>query len=198
MQTSKLLWALFAAAALTAGCATEHAASAEKPAAEHASAPAEHAPAAAEKAAEHAKPAAAAAEAKKKKTKASKEPAAKSDAAKPIAAAPAAETAKADAPKTEAPKSEQKGGALSEADGVALAKKSNCFACHALDHKVVGPGWKDVANKYRGQGDAEAKLIAKVAKGGSGVWGGTAMPANSPAVKDADIKALVKFILSLK
>ena len=87
---------------------------------------------------------------------------------------------------------------LSETEGRALAQKSNCFSCHSIDKKVVGPAWKDVAAKYRGDTSAEDKLIAKVSKGGSGVWGSVPMPANSPAVKDADIKALVKFLLSLK
>ena len=79
----------------------------------------------------------------------------------------------------------------------ALAKKYNCLACHAVDHKVVGPAYKDVAKKYAGQKDAEAKLIEKVKKGGSGVWGNIPMPPNS-AVPDADIKKLVEWILSLK
>jgi cytochrome c len=79
----------------------------------------------------------------------------------------------------------------------AMAKKYNCLACHAVDHKVVGPAYKDVAKKYAGQKDAEAKLIEKVKKGGSGVWGNIPMPPNS-AVPDADIKKLVEWILSLK
>jgi cytochrome c len=76
----------------------------------------------------------------------------------------------------------------------AMAKKYNCLACHAVDKKVVGPAYKDVAKKYKGQADAEAKLIEKVKKGGSGVWGPIPMPPNS-AVPDADIKALVEWIL---
>lgn len=80
----------------------------------------------------------------------------------------------------------------------ALAQKSGCFACHMIEKKLVGPSWNEIAAKYRGQKDAEAKLIAKVAKGGSGVWGSTPMPPNSPKVGDSDIKVLVRFILSLK
>ena len=80
----------------------------------------------------------------------------------------------------------------------ALAQKSGCFACHAVDKKMVGPAWNDVAVKYRGQKDAETKLVAKVAKGGSGVWGAMPMPPNEPRVKEEDIRALVRFILSLK
>jgi cytochrome c len=79
-----------------------------------------------------------------------------------------------------------------------LAQKSGCFACHTVEKKLVGPGWNDVAAKYHGQKDAEAMLVAKVTKGGSGVWGAVPMPPNSPKVGDAEIKTLVRFILSLK
>jgi len=78
-----------------------------------------------------------------------------------------------------------------------LAKKSGCFACHAVDKKLVGPAYKDVAAKYRGQKDAAAKLFKKVKEGGTGVWGTVPMPPNSH-VPDADIHALVKWVLSLK
>ncbi len=81
-------------------------------------------------------------------------------------------------------------------DMPALAKKNNCTACHAIDRKLVGPSWMDVAKKYKGDKQAEARLVAKVKKGGSGVWGPAAMPPQ-PAVKDADAAELVKFILSL-
>lgn len=79
----------------------------------------------------------------------------------------------------------------------ALAKKYNCLACHSVDKKVVGPSYKDVAAKYRGDAGAEARLVAKVKNGGSGVWGPIPMPPNS-SVPDADVKALVKWVLSLK
>jgi len=79
----------------------------------------------------------------------------------------------------------------------AMARKYNCLACHAVDKKIVGPAYKDVAKKYAGQKDAQAKLVQKVEKGGSGVWGNIPMPPNS-AVPDADVKALVNWILSLK
>jgi len=79
----------------------------------------------------------------------------------------------------------------------ALAKKSGCLACHGVDKKVLGPGFKDVAAKYKGDASAEGKLVTKVKVGGSGVWGPMPMPANSPQVKDADIKTIVKWILSL-
>ncbi|PXX46178.1 MULTISPECIES: c-type cytochrome [Aquitalea] len=80
---------------------------------------------------------------------------------------------------------------------LALAQKNNCLSCHAVDHKVVGPAYKDVAKKYAGDKGAEAKLIAKVKAGGSGVWGPIPMPPNSQ-VSDADIKTLVKWVLSQK
>jgi len=78
-----------------------------------------------------------------------------------------------------------------------LAKKHNCFACHAVDKKLVGPSYKDVAAKYRDDPKAEAKLYEKVKKGGQGVWGQVPMPPNSQ-VPDNDIHALVKWILSQK
>jgi cytochrome c len=78
-----------------------------------------------------------------------------------------------------------------------LATKSGCMACHAIDKRVVGPSYKEVAAKYRGDKSAEAKLIDKVKKGGVGVWGQVPMPPNTQ-VKDEDVKALVKWVLSLK
>ena len=78
-----------------------------------------------------------------------------------------------------------------------LAKKHNCLVCHQVDKKVVGPSYKDVAAKYANDKTAEAKLFDKVKKGGVGVWGQVPMPPN-PTVPDADVKALVKWILSQK
>ena len=78
-----------------------------------------------------------------------------------------------------------------------LAKKYACFACHSVDKKVVGPSYKEVAAKYRTDKTAEAKLVEKVKKGGTGVWGQTPMPPNG-AVPDADVRALVKWVLSAK
>jgi len=78
-----------------------------------------------------------------------------------------------------------------------LAKKDGCLLCHAVDKKVVGPAYKEVAAKYKGDKSMEAKLIEKVKKGGSGVWGQIPMPPNSPQVKDEDIKTIVQWILSL-
>lgn len=79
----------------------------------------------------------------------------------------------------------------------ALAQKSGCLACHGVQNKVVGPAYKDVAAKYKNDKGAEAKLVAKVKAGGSGVWGPVPMPANSPQVKDEDIKTIVQWVLSL-
>lgn len=76
-------------------------------------------------------------------------------------------------------------------------KSSGCTACHAIDKKLVGPAYKDVAAKYRNDKGAEAKLVEKVKKGGSGVWGPVPMPPH-PQLKDADIHAMVKYVLSLK
>ena len=78
-----------------------------------------------------------------------------------------------------------------------LAQKKNCMACHAVDKKVIGPAYKDVAAKYAGQKDAADKLAQKVLKGGSGTWGVVPMPAN-PQVSDAEAKQLVAWILGLK
>ena len=78
-----------------------------------------------------------------------------------------------------------------------LAKKHACFACHTVDKKMVGPSYKDVAAKYRGDKTASAKLFEKVKKGGQGAWGQVPMPPNAQ-VPDADIKTLVKWILSQK
>lgn len=86
------------------------------------------------------------------------------------------------------------GPAFAQAD---LAQKKNCLACHAVDKKVLGPAYKDVAAKYAGQKDAVDKLAAKVLKGGTGVWGNIPMPAN-PQVTEAEAKQLVGWILTLK
>ncbi|HSI53559.1 MAG TPA: c-type cytochrome, partial [Ramlibacter sp.] len=71
----------------------------------------------------------------------------------------------------------------------ALATAKNCMACHAIDKKLVGPSYKEVAAKYAGQKDAVDKLAAKIVKGGSGVWGAVPMPANAQ-VNDAEAKKL--------
>lgn len=78
-----------------------------------------------------------------------------------------------------------------------LAKKNACTACHAIDKKLVGPAYKEVAAKYKGNAKAQAMLEEKVKKGGTGAWGQVPMPPNAN-VKDEDIKTLVKWILGLK
>jgi cytochrome c len=78
-----------------------------------------------------------------------------------------------------------------------LATKNACTACHAVDKKLVGPSYKDVAKKYAGNAKAEAMLAEKVKKGGVGVWGQVPMPPNAN-VKDADVQTLVKWILATK
>ncbi len=78
-----------------------------------------------------------------------------------------------------------------------LAKQKRCLTCHAADKKMMGPSFKDIAAKYKGQADAPAKLAVKVKKGGTGVWGKVPMPPNA-AVSDADIKTLVAWILATK
>jgi cytochrome c551/c552 len=75
--------------------------------------------------------------------------------------------------------------------------KMYCFTCHSINKRVVGPAWRDVAAKYRGVTDANARLVAKVSQGGSGVWGTMPMPPNAPKVPEQDIKLLVQFILNL-
>lgn len=115
--------------------------------------------------------------------------------AKPAAVAPAPVVA---APAVAAAKPEVKvATAMSETAALALAKKSGCLICHAVDRKIVGPAWKDVAAKYRGDAGAEVKLMDKIANGGSGVWGAMKMPPQS-RVSETDRGSLVRFILSIK
>ena len=78
-----------------------------------------------------------------------------------------------------------------------LAQKNACTACHAVDKKLVGPAFKEVANKYRNDAKAQAMLEEKVKKGSVGVWGQVPMPPNG-SVKDADVKTLVAWVLSQK
>lgn len=82
-----------------------------------------------------------------------------------------------------------------DAAGLALAKKSDCLVCHAVDKKIIGPSYKDVSAKYKGQAGAEDKLVAKVKAGGSGVWGPVPMSAH-PDMSDADLHTIVKWVLS--
>ena len=79
-----------------------------------------------------------------------------------------------------------------------LAKQHNCLSCHSVDKKVVGPSYKDIAAKYKGDKGAQGKLEAKVRSGGSGSFGAMPMPATPKTVGDGDIKAMVAWILSQK
>lgn len=170
-----------APAAMQAPVATEHAEHAEhagQPAASEAPAPVQ--------------PAASVAAGKPGQPAAAEKPAQAAPA--PAAAAPAA---KVEPAAVEARPAMQAEPAVSEADAMQLAKKSNCLACHAIDKKVVGPAWKDVAAKYRGDAGAEVRMMDKIAKGGSGVWGVMVMPP-SPQVSEADRRTLARFVLSLK
>lgn len=87
------------------------------------------------------------------------------------------------------------------AESMTLARKSGCLACHAIDKKVVGPAWQDVAKRYASNADARAQLIEKVSKGGKGNWtevvGAAAMPPYYPRVSKENIEKLVDFVLSL-
>ena len=81
----------------------------------------------------------------------------------------------------------------------AIVKKARCVACHAIDKKLVGPAYKDVGAKYRGDAGAPAKLFAKVRAGGSGNWGEIPMmPNGEDKISDDDLKAAIKWILSLE
>ena len=75
-----------------------------------------------------------------------------------------------------------------------LAKKYQCLACHQLDKKLVGPAYKDVAKKYKGQADAPVKMAEKIRKGSTGVWGPVPMPANDK-VPEGDAKTLAEWVL---
>lgn len=90
--------------------------------------------------------------------------------------------------------------ALSHDEGLALAGKSGCLACHKIEAKLVGPAWRDVSKRYQGDPDAKARLVAKVKSGGKGNWtevtGGVSMPPYSPRVSDENIERLVTFVLS--
>ena len=90
------------------------------------------------------------------------------------------------------------GGASAAVDAAkakALAQSKNCLACHAVDKKLVGPAYVEIAKKYKGNKDAEAMLIKKVINGGGGVWGTIPMPPNP--VKEDEAKVLVEWVLSL-
>jgi cytochrome c len=81
--------------------------------------------------------------------------------------------------------------------GLELIGSSDCMACHALDRKVIGPAYKEVANKYENNQTTIDTLVSKIKKGGMGVWGNVPMTPH-PDLPDADAQEMVKYILSLK
>jgi cytochrome c len=85
--------------------------------------------------------------------------------------------------------------AVDEAKAKALAQQKNCMTCHAVDKKLVGPAYQEIAKKYKGNAGAVADLTTKVIKGGSGVWGPIPMPPNP--VKEDEAKLMVEWILSM-
>ena len=100
--------------------------------------------------------------------------------------------------RAEEPAENVSGNATSDQKMPLLARENHCTSCHAIDKRIVGPAWMDVSRKYRNDPDAEARLIAKVSKGGVGVWGSMPMPANDAAgKKQQQITELVRFILGL-
>jgi cytochrome c len=82
-----------------------------------------------------------------------------------------------------------------DADGMAIARGNACMGCHAVDRKLVGPSFQQIAEKYKGDAQAPAKLALKVKKGGAGVWGSIPMPSH-PAMSDADVKTVVAWVLA--
>ncbi len=88
-------------------------------------------------------------------------------------------------------------GNVAASDQTKLAQSSGCMTCHAIDKKLIGPGYKEIAAKYRNDKGAEANLVKKVKAGGSGVWGSIPMPPNAH-VKEDNIKAIVHWVLELK
>lgn len=93
-----------------------------------------------------------------------------------------------------------KGKSLSREEGLALADKSGCLVCHKIETKLVGPAWRDVSKRYKGDPDAKTRLVANVKAGSKGNWtevtGGIPMPPYSPRVSDENIEKLVTFVLS--
>ena len=119
-------------------------------------------------------------------------PVVKEKPAAPVAMAPAA---KAEAPAAPAEKS----GTLTRDQALALAAKGNCLACHKIESKVVGPAWKDVAAKYKGDTKAVTTIASHIKAGGSFGWKfGVMPPRGGSQISDADVASLAKFIASLK
>ncbi|MGV3743080.1 MAG: c-type cytochrome [Burkholderiaceae bacterium] len=118
------------------------------------------------------------------------------DTTKPPSTAPlsAARRQDAVAASSASAKSQAKPAASAAASGLAIAKQNSCTACHGVTNKIVGPGFTEIAAKYKGDSGAANRLFDKVKKGSSGVWGPVPMPAQAH-VKDEDIKSVVNWIL---
>lgn len=82
-----------------------------------------------------------------------------------------------------------------DADGARIARANACMGCHAVDRKLVGPSFAEIAARYRQDPQAQAKLAAKVKNGGSGAWGMIPMPAH-PGMSDSDIRSVVQWVLA--
>lgn len=115
----------------------------------------------------------------------------------PATTAPATASVPVAAAKPAVAKPAAADGGVDIKKGEALISKSDCFACHKVDVKVLGPSYKDVAAKYPNNAATISQLVEKIKKGGSGVWGAIPMSPH-PALSDDDAKAMVKYILSLK
>jgi cytochrome c len=81
------------------------------------------------------------------------------------------------------------------AAALSIVQKNNCLSCHAADSQVVGPAYREIAKKYRGDATAPDKLFAKVRNGGAFVWGEVPMPPN-PGISDADLHTVIAWILA--
>jgi len=122
---------------------------------------------------------------------------AKQNIAAPAAAQPSAPTPPAQQA-TPQPVAAEAGTATASSEAVMqFAKDTGCFACHAIDKKLLGPAWKDVAARFNGNPEAEIYLMGKFANGGSGAWGNIAMP-GYPDMSEANRRMLARFVLSLK
>ncbi|SAL84228.1 cytochrome c-551 [Caballeronia choica] len=85
--------------------------------------------------------------------------------------------------------------AASAPDAMAIARRNACMGCHAVDRKLVGPSFQQIAEKYKGDAQAPAKLVVKVKNGGAGVWGAIPMPSH-PAMTNGDVQAVVNWVLA--
>lgn len=117
----------------------------------------------------------------------------------PMGAMKAAPAAPDAAPEVKAEAPAASSGTLTQDQALALANKSNCLACHKIEKKVVGPAWKDVSAKYKGDKNAAATIASHIKSGGSFGWKFGVMPARGGSkISDADVDSLAKFIASLK